>query len=640
MALKKNTAVTGFTFAMVTPAGVDVTTGTPVGYYTLDGGTQTAIGDVTPVHEGNGQWTVDLTAAEMNGDIVGLVFTHASAVTATFTIITEPTNLLVDVVAISGDSAAADNLEANYDGTGYADDTAPATQAQLGALANVGSAVHKSASGYTLTTGTQTANLYTDTGPLDQVRHTHTSTGGAIDLEYEFDIGAGTPSSIQVTGYVTGGNDDVPVYGYDWVSAGWVRIGTIAGSNAATDKVYSLDMFVTMVGTAANKGLVQIRFWEPSSLSSATLAIDQIFVAYNQGVEGYTGGYVWYDDSASNTGTVPGTDGVTGNEVSSEAAVESLLTSTGLHRVNISPGSTYTLATTHNNRLIKGHGATLELGGQDCDETHFQNMAVSGTCTAANEVEFHDCEIATVSTQKTHFYECTFDGTATFTLAGDYHIINCHSGVAGSGSPTFTKTAGQAITAEFRRWSGGVTFSGIEVGDVLTISGELGTVTLNGAGGSVEIRGTYKAVVDNRTGSPTLNLDGAIKGVDVADIVTQIGTAGDGLTGIAAVGSVTARVTANTDQINGNATSAANLEQSTLGVETGAAIAGTLSTTQMSTDLTETTDDHYKDSLLVFVSGTLARQSTAITAYNGTTKVLTYTATTEAPLNTDTFVIV
>lgn len=90
MSFKKNTAVTGFTIGLVSASdGSDITTGTPVGYYTLDGGTQTAIADVSPTHEGNGQWSFDLTAGEMNGDIVGLTFTHASAITQHFTIKTD-----------------------------------------------------------------------------------------------------------------------------------------------------------------------------------------------------------------------------------------------------------------------------------------------------------------------------------------------------------------------------------------------------------------------------------------------------------------------------------------------------------------------------------------------------------------------
>ena len=71
----------------------------------------------------------------------------------------------------------------------------------------------------------------------------------------------------------------------------------------------------------------------------------------------------------------------------------------------------------------------------------------------------------------------------------------------------------------------------------------------------------------------------------------------------------------------------------------GAAITGTLSITQMSTNLTEATDDHYNGRLITWTSGVLKDQQTDITDYTGSTKVLTYTATTDAPSNTDTFVI-
>ena len=149
---KKNTAVTGFTFCLATPAGVAVTSGTTTGYYTLDGGTQATV-TASPAHEGNGQWSVNLTAGEMNGDIVGLLFTNSSAVPVNFNIVTDTkivselndiaatsivssgaittsggavstvtsvTNqVTADVTAISGDTVAANNLESDYDGNGY-----------------------------------------------------------------------------------------------------------------------------------------------------------------------------------------------------------------------------------------------------------------------------------------------------------------------------------------------------------------------------------------------------------------------------------------------------------------------------------------------------------------------------------------
>ena len=92
--------------------------------------------------------------------------------------------------------------------------------------------------------------------------------------------------------------------------------------------------------------------------------------------------------------------------------------------------------------------------------------------------------------------------------------------------------------------------------------------------------------------------------------------------------------------LDGSTAAAVDLKTSALTIVRAAAIAGTLSTTQMSTDLTEATDDHYNGRRLLWTSGVLIDQATAITDYTGLTKVLTYTAITEAPTAGDTFVIV
>ena len=76
-----------------------------------------------------------------------------------------------------------------------------------------------------------------------------------------------------------------------------------------------------------------------------------------------------------------------------------------------------------------------------------------------------------------------------------------------------------------------------------------------------------------------------------------------------------------------------------IGLVTGSAEAGTLSTTQMTTDLTEATDEHYAGRTIVWTSGVLAGQASDITAYLGATGRLTYTAITEAPSAGDDFVI-
>lgn len=138
--------------------------------------------------------------------------------------------------------------------------------------------------------------------------------------------------------------------------------------------------------------------------------------------------------------------------------------------------------------------------------------------------------------------------------------------------------------------------------------------------------------IDAVTGGVVVNgnLDKAGYSLDADQSAVTLGT----------VSTVSTRVTANVDQIAGNATAAINLSRGARAAVLGAAAAGTLSTTQMSTTLTEATHNHYAGRTIVWTSGALAGQSSAISAYNGTTKVLTFDAVTDVPVAADEFVIV
>lgn len=94
-------------------------------------------------------------------------------------------------------------------------------------------------------------------------------------------------------------------------------------------------------------------------------------------------------------------------------------------------------------------------------------------------------------------------------------------------------------------------------------------------------------------------------------------------------------------QIAGDTTAATNLYRAANGIVVGQAATGTLSTTQMTTGLSEATDDHYNGRIVVWVSGVLAGQAATITNYVGSSKMIEYSAgITEAPSNGDYFVIV
>jgi hypothetical protein len=93
------------------------------------------------------------------------------------------------------------------------------------------------------------------------------------------------------------------------------------------------------------------------------------------------------------------------------------------------------------------------------------------------------------------------------------------------------------------------------------------------------------------------------------------------------------------DFVAGSATAATNAARGFQGLVLATAVTGTLTATAFTTSLTEATNDHYNGRTLTFTSGNLAGQMTTITDYNGTTKVVTVTAMTEAPANGDQFFI-
>lgn len=95
----------------------------------------------------------------------------------------------------------------------------------------------------------------------------------------------------------------------------------------------------------------------------------------------------------------------------------------------------------------------------------------------------------------------------------------------------------------------------------------------------------------------------------------------------------------DTVQISSDTTAADNLEESATSIVTGQASAGTLSTTQMTTNLSEATDNHYIGRLIIWTSGVLLGQATNITDYAGSGGLLTFEEVTEAPSASDTFVI-
>ena len=76
---RQGVAITGFTFVLIDKStGAAVTSGGVTCKVLKDGGAQ-ATSTNSAAHEGNGQWSITLTATEMDAEQVGLAITHSTA---------------------------------------------------------------------------------------------------------------------------------------------------------------------------------------------------------------------------------------------------------------------------------------------------------------------------------------------------------------------------------------------------------------------------------------------------------------------------------------------------------------------------------------------------------------------------------
>lgn len=432
-----------------------------------------------------------------------------------------------NVVSVSSDVTAATNLRDTFNGTGYSNDEAPAKQSQLTGLSNVGSAVSRPAVSYVLTSGSVSSGTYLVTAAFDNIYHIHADAAGSLDLYYEFNVGAGTPSSVNIVGYLTGNHDDLEVHGYDWSQELWVRIGTINGTTSSTPQSLKFTLFVDMVGRGANMGKVRVRFTDGAfALTSATLAIDFMYVEFNQTQGGYDDGTIYVDTSGSNVNTVVGVDGIATNPVSTISAALTLSASTNLKRIRFNAGASIVLPSAVDDFELFGNMWHLDLNSKSISGSVICGASVEGICTGIDEPQFDRCIFDHPVTIPPCKIRNSYLGGGVLTLAsaGDYYINNCVSRAPGSGTPTLNMNNLVGPTnLSVRNYAGGLSVSNISAGDIIVIGGpELGDITLSGSDGSVEIRGVGKPIGDNRTGTPSLILTGYVNtGYTVSDMDTN-----------------------------------------------------------------------------------------------------------------------
>jgi hypothetical protein len=510
-----------------------------VAQISLDGAASVAISDTNPTEldatDHPGVYVFDLATTETNANLLVI-----SAVSSTTAIWIEPISIYTraavqdaNITQISGDTTAADNLESQYDTTGLNGDTFPATQAQVAGIANTGAAINKVASSATITFGTQT-NTYTATQALDGTYHViepELDTTYKTDLYYEFDIGTrGVPVSATFSGRlydppVT--NDDITIQAYDYVAVDWVTVGSLDGVNSSVDSVKTVILFTTNM-TAANSGIVRLRFVNTDLSSDTDLYLDLLYCSYSVvgSVTGYANGAIWYD-SAGNPGAIVDVNGVADNPVSVWSDALSLSASTGLTSFRVINGSSITLTGNSDNFTIAGNGWALNLNGQSIEGLYVYGSLVTGIGTATvSRPVFDHCSIGAITLPPSILGTCGIgrdSGTFTAGSAGQYVFDECFSLVPGSGSPTFDFSGVSASTGiNNRGWKGGATYT-LDSGGNCTLSQEVlvgGGQSITTGGGDVELRGIFRSATITSSGSGTTQI------VGVAGPVTINGTGG------------------------------------------------------------------------------------------------------------------
>lgn len=611
------------------------------------------------IHIQDGYYRIDIPDAAVGsgaqGVMVGGSATNFTGV-GTYLQLDAPVN----IAKISGASIAADNLELQYDTTGLTGDTFPGTQAQLNNISSGTAAVNTVAESFTAAGAEPETNTYTATQQLDLTYHIVEDDATSTEFYYQFDVGSnGVPVSIQWEGYAQGINDTYTIKAYNWAGTSWDVVGSLAASVGTTRITQTYDLTTAHVGTSANAGKVR---WQVTSANGDAFATDRILCSYAVVATsvGYANGSIWVDTNASNTNTTDYIDGVADNPVSTWAAALTINTSLGLNRFHVANGSTITLSGDSSNFTITGDNWTLVLNGQAITNAHFNGATVSGTGTGVG-YDFHGCTIGDITVAAGDFFNCGLASDIVLSSAATYYFDQCFSGVAGIATPSIDFGASVADTnLNMRHYSGGIEIKrmGASANDLMSLEGwgqlKAASTCISG---TVAIRGHFN-ITDNAGGAVTFSDPARYDVTRIRDEASGALNTYDGPTNAemnartilsaeyatsALIPSLSAGFMPATIQaIDGSASAAQRLRLSTLTMVPGAATAHQLSTTQMSNNLAETTDDHYIGRIILWTSGALKNQATDITDYtgnDGASALLTFTAVTEAPANTNTFII-
>jgi hypothetical protein len=432
----------------------------------------------------------------------------------------------VDVAAIAKDITAPPNLRDMYNGLGITGPNFPAKQSQLDQLAITGSAVNKSYDSVDVVSGVAVGSP-DNTIAFDQVYYQVTENGaGAILIDFDFLIGSdGVATAFTFKGRLQESNpqdQEMIVQAYNYNTTDWDQIGKFAGNvGTPVDLADSWDLFTSHVGIDdPNRGKVQIRFVGTGLSAGDALFIDQIFTSYTviSRTVGYAGGLAYIDTENGYTGTELYVNGVADHKSKTWTEVLAIMTGMGLNGVEVSQGSSITLAVDLLNTAVRGLDYILLPDGYQIDNCTIVGAVLPLGVIAGNggSLLLETCKIGNITVPEIAIVGCALAGKITASESGTYFTDRCASAIAGTDTPEFDFNSIEDIFLNLRHYSGGMKLSNMIASSVVSVEGH-GQLVIDASceGGTISVRGHFQ-ITDLTHGKVTIHDNANFKDLVIA----------------------------------------------------------------------------------------------------------------------------
>ncbi len=410
--------------------------------------------------------------------------------------------------------------------TVFIQDASSTTGAGLGSLDQTSSIV----GGYVRMGGTGVA-LAVDQNVTTEGTYEAPSTAAQVRI--------GTPANMRTGTYELHFHNDLFATGADILTI------TLGGATDMADIVIEVQLTGSDLNTteAIRDAAIADAVWD-EILTGATHNIATSAGRRLRGLQdfgNYENGAIWIDTINGAAGTTDFENGVVGNPVDTLADAVTLAASLGISRFEFAPGSSITLVSAHQNQEFVGNNWTLNLNGQTVDGSFFRGAVVTGVMAGTGSLQsFVNCHMGACSVIKnTNFTLCGIEGTITVVEAGDFFFDQCHSAVAGTGTPTFDFGAAIGSTnLNIRGSSGGWQLESMgDTGtDTASIEGWGQIIEGTCTGGTVAVRGAFTTSgITNLTLSDNARMDVAQANITrLVDTTIQAGSTASLLIALAA----------------------------------------------------------------------------------------------------------